>query len=46
MNRVYRDAASGPVELWEMTDAPHTGGMKSHAPEYERRVVDFFDSAL
>lgn len=44
--RMYRDAATGPVELWWPEGAPHTGGLATHPQEYERRVVGFFDDAL
>jgi len=42
----YRAAAAGPVELWWPEGTPHTGGLKTHPREYERRVVAFFDDAL
>lgn len=42
----YRDAATGPVKLWWPRATPHTGGLKTHPAEYERRVVAFFDGAL
>jgi pimeloyl-ACP methyl ester carboxylesterase len=42
----YRDAATGPVELWWPDATPHTGGLKTHPAEYERRVVAFFDESL
>jgi uncharacterized protein len=46
MNRAYAARARGPVTLWEMPDAPHTGGLATYPLEYERRVTGFFDRAL
>jgi dienelactone hydrolase len=43
---LYRDAATGPVELWWPEDTPHTGGLAAHPRDYERRVVAFFDRTL
>ncbi|HSC90301.1 MAG TPA: alpha/beta fold hydrolase [Gaiellaceae bacterium] len=43
---LYRDAATGPVELWWPEDTPHTGGLKAHPREYEQRVIAFLDDAL
>jgi pimeloyl-ACP methyl ester carboxylesterase len=45
-NRVYRDAARMPVELWELPGVGHTGGLRERPQEYEARVTRFFDSAL
>jgi uncharacterized membrane protein HdeD (DUF308 family) len=41
-----RDAGSRPVEHWNLPDAHHTGAIRDAAPEYERRVTEFFDRAL
>ena len=41
-----RAAGSRPVEHWNLPDAHHTGAIRDAAPEYERRVTEFFDRAL
>jgi uncharacterized protein len=41
-----RAAGSRPVEHWNLPDAHHTGAIRDAAPEYERRVTAFFDTAL
>jgi hypothetical protein len=41
-----RDAGSRPVEHWNLPEAGHTGAIREAAPAYERRVTDFFDTAL
>ena len=41
-----RDAGDRPVEHWNLPDAHHTGAIRDAAPEYERRVTEFFDRAL
>jgi hypothetical protein len=46
MNREYDQRAGRGTVLWEMPDAPHTGGLATHPVEYERRVVAFFDRTL
>jgi pimeloyl-ACP methyl ester carboxylesterase len=46
MNRSYAHRARGPVPLWELPAAPHTGGLSTHPREYDRRVTAFFDRAL
>jgi len=45
-NRVYRDAAHAPAELWELPGVGHTGGLRERPQEYESRVVGFFDEAI
>ena len=45
-NREYRAAGGPSVELWEIPDAGHTGGLKTHPKEYEARVISFLDRAL
>jgi uncharacterized protein len=45
-SRLYRDAAGAGVELWEIPDAGHTGGRRTHPAEYEQRTVGFLDRAL
>jgi uncharacterized protein len=44
--RSYRDAGGRNVQLWELPDAAHTGGLRKHPAEYERRTVGFLDAAL
>ena len=39
-------ADGGPVESWYVDGAEHTEAMVTHAEEYERRLVGFFDGAL
>jgi hypothetical protein len=41
-------AAASPssVSTWDVRDASHTGGLRTAAREWERRVVGFFDDAL
>ena len=34
------------MQLWELPDAGHTGGLRKHPAEYERRTVGFLDTAL
>lgn len=46
LNPTYFESAGEPRELWEITDASHTGGIDARPEEYERRVVAFFDRAL
>jgi uncharacterized protein len=46
MNPQYYELAKGPKQLWEIEDAKHTGGIRAHPAEYERRVVGFFDRYL
>ncbi len=44
--RVYRDRGGATTELWELPDTPHTGGLREHPAEYERRTTRFLDAAL
>ena len=46
LDRVYARAGGRTTSLWELPDAPHTGGLAAHPRAYERRVVGFFDRAL
>jgi hypothetical protein len=41
-----RAAGDRPVEHWHLPDVGHTAAIRQAAPEYERRVVAFFDRAL
>jgi uncharacterized protein len=45
-NVLYDDAATGPVEHWNLPDTQHTRAIRRHPEEYERRVVGFFNEAL
>ena len=45
-NRRYRDAGGPAVELWELPDAGHTGGLRRHPAAYEARTTAFLDRAL
>ena len=45
-NRAYRDAGGPTTQLWELPDAGHTGGLRTHPAEYERRTTAFLDRAL
>nr|CAA9214114.1 hypothetical protein AVDCRST_MAG63-111 [uncultured Armatimonadetes bacterium] len=41
-----RDAAPGNAALWEVPGAYHTGAIVVAPDEYERRVLDFLETAL
>jgi len=45
-NRAYRDAAGPTAQLWELPDAGHTGGLRTHPAAYARRTTAFLDQAL
>jgi pimeloyl-ACP methyl ester carboxylesterase len=45
-NRAYRDAGGHSTQLWEIADAGHTAGLRTHPAEYERRTTAFLDRAL
>ena len=45
-NRAYRDAAGPTAQLWELPDAGHTGGLRTHPAAYARRTTAFLDRAL
>jgi pimeloyl-ACP methyl ester carboxylesterase len=45
-NRRYRDAGGPTSQLWELPDAGHTAGLRTHPAEYERRTTTFLDRAL
>ncbi len=38
--------ANPAAEHWNVPDAKHTGAVRSHRAQYERRVTAFFDDAL
>jgi hypothetical protein len=46
MNRAYKSRAGAGTQLWEIPDAPHTGGLKTHPVSYEQRVSTFFHKAF
>ncbi|HEX8104271.1 MAG TPA: alpha/beta fold hydrolase [Solirubrobacteraceae bacterium] len=46
LSRRYAAAAGRVARHWNLPDARHTGAVRSHSREYERRVVAFFDRAL
>jgi hypothetical protein len=45
-NVLYDDAATGPVEHWNLPEATHTRAIRSHRDAYEQRVVGFLNEAL
>ena len=45
-NVLYDEAATGPVEHWNLPGAQHTHAIREHPEEYERRVVGFFNAEL
>jgi hypothetical protein len=45
-NRIYREHGGPTTDLYELPDAAHTGGLRKHPAEYERRTIGFLDRAL
>jgi hypothetical protein len=45
-NRAYREAAGPTAQLWEIADAGHLAGLRTHPAEYARRTTAFLDRAL
>ncbi len=45
-NRVYAEAGGTRVQLWELPNASHIGGLAAEPAEYQRRVITFLDAAL
>jgi pimeloyl-ACP methyl ester carboxylesterase len=45
-NRAYRDAGGITTQLWELSDAGHTGGLRTHPAAYEQRTTTFLNQAL
>ena len=41
-----RAAGNRPVDVWYLPKATHTAAIREAAPEYERRVTEFFAQAL
>ena len=46
LNLDYFRAASEPKTLWKIPEARHVGGFTARPHAYERRVIQFFESAL
>jgi hypothetical protein len=46
LNPVYQRAGGRTVQLWQIPQAGHTGGLSAVPRAYETRVVGFFDRAL
>jgi uncharacterized protein len=44
-NPDYYRAAAEPKQIWKI-DTSHTHGLTARPKEYERRVIDFFDTSL
>jgi pimeloyl-ACP methyl ester carboxylesterase len=44
--RRLRAAAPTTVTLWEVADAPHTGGLAARPGQWEARVIGFLDRAV
>jgi hypothetical protein len=45
-NRAYRGAAGPTAQLWELPDAGHTGGLRTHPAAYAGRTLAFLHHAL
>ena len=45
-NRIYHERGGPTTDLYELPDAGHTGGLRKHPAEYERRTIGFLDRAL
>jgi fermentation-respiration switch protein FrsA (DUF1100 family) len=45
-NRRYQALGGANVSLWVVPGAGHTGGLRVHPAEYERRTIAFLDGAL
>ena len=46
LSRTYAARAGAGMELWEIAEAKHTGGIRAQPAAYERRVIAFLDRAL
>jgi hypothetical protein len=42
----YFDAAIGPKMHWNIPNSSHCAAPGTHAQEYEKKLVDFFDGSL
>jgi hypothetical protein len=45
-NDRFARVANEPFEHWNLPGAQHTGAVRSHRAEYEKRVSEFFDRTL
>ena len=45
-NQLFADTVGARGALWVASEAVHTGAFGRYPDEYERRVIDFLDSAL
>jgi len=46
VSRMYQRAGGESVQVWVAPGAAHTGGLRRHPAEYEKRTVGFLDRAL
>ena len=46
MNPEFYEVAGEPKLIWEVPDSAHIDGIDAQPQEYERRLVDFFDTYL
>lgn len=46
MNPEFYDAAGEPKLIWEVPESAHIDGIDAQPEEYERRLIDFFDTYL
>jgi uncharacterized protein len=44
--RDIQSAAPHTVEIWEVSGADHTGGLRAQPAEWEQRVISFLDTAF
>lgn len=45
-NPLYADDGGPNVRLWELPDAAHISGVRTHRAEYEERLIGFLERAL
>ena len=45
-NQLFANALGSRASLWIAPETEHTGAFSRYPQEYERRVIDFFDSVL
>jgi uncharacterized protein len=46
VSRMLQRSGGESVHVWEVPGAAHTGGLRKHPDEYERRTIGFLDRAL
>jgi uncharacterized protein len=46
VSRTYQRAGGDNVQVWVAPGAAHTGGLRKHPAEYEKRTVGFLDRTL